>query len=162
VPAEVANSIAISAFGGWWRSEPSSACCNKHGAICSRHPSPASRLSAIGPVAMGKFAARPGAEHDPQLSPQGLHIAHFVIDGIRNKARTESADRPDSMLDPDAIALSCWNVLQQPRSADLGTSCGRGWRSFSNSAGWASKRAHLDNHTMLGGHGAMRLCPREQ
>ena len=28
-----------------------------------------------------------------------------------------SADRPDSMLDPDAIALSYWNVLQQPRSA---------------------------------------------
>ncbi|HKH01552.1 MAG TPA: oxidoreductase, partial [Bradyrhizobium sp.] len=23
----------------------------------------------------------------------------------------------DSMLDPDAIALSYWNVLQQPRSA---------------------------------------------
>ena len=26
-------------------------------------------------------------------------------------------DRPDSMLDPDAIAFSYWNVLQQPRSA---------------------------------------------
>ena len=32
-------------------------------------------------------------------------------------ARAEPADRPDSMLDPDAIAVSYWNVLQQPRSA---------------------------------------------
>jgi hypothetical protein len=41
-----------------------------------------------------------------------------VIDGgIRSAAHTEAADRPDSMLDPDAIALSYWNVLQQPRSA---------------------------------------------
>src|SRR6266850_1695626 len=49
---------------------------------------------------------------------QGIHIAHFVIDGgIRSAARSEPADRPDSMLDPDAIALSYWNVLQQPRSA---------------------------------------------
>ena len=53
-----------------------------------------------------------------ELSPQGIHVAHFVIDGgIRSAARTEPAERPDSMLDPDAIALSYWNVLQQPRSA---------------------------------------------
>ena len=30
---------------------------------------------------------------------------------------TEPADKPDSMLDPDAIAESYWNVLQQPRNA---------------------------------------------
>jgi hypothetical protein len=41
-----------------------------------------------------------------------------VIDGgIRSATRAEAPDRPDSMLDPDAIALSYWNVLQQPRSA---------------------------------------------
>jgi hypothetical protein len=43
---------------------------------------------------------------------------HFVIDGgIRSAAHTEAPEQPDSMLDPDAIALSYWNVLQQPRSA---------------------------------------------
>jgi hypothetical protein len=53
-----------------------------------------------------------------ELSPQGIHVAHFVIDGgIRSAARTETPDKPDSMLDPDAIAESYWNVLQQPRSA---------------------------------------------
>jgi hypothetical protein len=53
-----------------------------------------------------------------ELSPKGLHVAHFVIDGgIQSSVRTEPADQPDSMLDPDAIALSYWNVLRQPRSA---------------------------------------------
>jgi len=46
------------------------------------------------------------------------HVAHFVIDGaIRNPGRVEPPDRPDSMLDPDAIAASYLHVLQQPRSA---------------------------------------------
>ena len=69
--------------------------------------------------AMGKFALRGLAQSMArELSPQGIHVAHFVIDGgIRSDARSEPADRPDSMLDPDAIAFSYWSVLQQPRSA---------------------------------------------
>ena len=68
---------------------------------------------------MGKFALRGLAQSMArELSPQGIHVAHFVIDGgIRSATRVEPADRPDSMLDPDAIALGYWNVLQQPRSA---------------------------------------------
>ena len=71
------------------------------------------------PFAMGKFALRGLAQSMArELSPLGIHVAHFVIDGgIRSSVRTEPADRPDSMLDPDAIALSYWNVLRQPRSA---------------------------------------------
>jgi NAD(P)-dependent dehydrogenase (short-subunit alcohol dehydrogenase family) len=69
--------------------------------------------------AMGKFALRGLAQSMArELAPQGIHIAHFVIDGgIRNPGRVEPADRPDSMLDPDAIAASYLNVLRQPRSA---------------------------------------------
>jgi hypothetical protein len=53
-----------------------------------------------------------------ELGPQGIHVAHFVIDGgIRSAARVEPADRPDSMLDPDAIAQSYLDVLRQPRTA---------------------------------------------
>ena len=56
-----------------------------------------------------------------ELAPQGIHVAHFVIDGaIRNPGRVEPPDRPDSMLDPDAIAASYLHVLQQPRSASTG------------------------------------------
>jgi len=53
-----------------------------------------------------------------EFQPQGIHVAHFVIDGaIRNPGRTEPPDAPDSMLDPDAIAATCMAVLDQPRSA---------------------------------------------
>jgi len=70
------------------------------------------------PFAMGKFALRGLAQSMArELAPQGIHVAHFVIDGaIRNPGRTEPADRPDSMLDPDAIAQNYWHVLRQPRS----------------------------------------------
>src|SRR6202167_4330053 len=71
------------------------------------------------PFAMGKFALRGLAQSMArELSPQGIHVAHIVIDGgIRSASRAVPADKPDSMLDPDGIALGYWNVLQQPRSA---------------------------------------------
>ncbi len=71
------------------------------------------------PFAMGKFALRGLAQSMArELSPKGIHVAHFVIDGaIRNPGRVEPADDPDSMLDPAAIAEAYLNVLRQPRSA---------------------------------------------
>jgi NAD(P)-dependent dehydrogenase (short-subunit alcohol dehydrogenase family) len=71
------------------------------------------------PFAMGKFALRGLAQSMArELSPQGIHVAHFVIDGgIRSARRAEAPDRPDSMLDPDAIAENYLNVLRQDRSA---------------------------------------------
>ena len=71
------------------------------------------------PFAMGKFALRGLAQSMArELSPQGIHIAHVVIDGaIRSAARTEPPDKPDSMLDPDAIAQTYLHLLQQQRSA---------------------------------------------
>ena len=71
------------------------------------------------PFAMGKFALRGLAQSMArELAPQGIHVAHFVIDGgIRSANRPESADKPDSLLDPDAIAQSYMDVLAQPRSA---------------------------------------------
>ena len=52
-----------------------------------------------------------------ELSPQGIHVAHFVIDGgIRSARRPDPTDNPDSTLDPDAIAAAIGR-LRQPRSA---------------------------------------------
>ena len=122
VPAEVAQAIAVSAFGGFLVAQQAAKRMlpNKHGAILLTGASASvkgyPKSAAFG---MGKFALRGLAQSMArELSPQGIHVAHFVIDGgIRSATRTEAADRPDSMLDPDAIALSYWNVLQQPRSA---------------------------------------------
>ena len=122
VPAEVERAIMVSAFGGFLvaREAARRMVPKGHGAILFTGASASVKgypLSA--PFAMGKFALRGLAQSMArELAPQGIHIAHFVIDGaIRNPGRVEPADRPDSMLDPDAIAASYLSVLQQPRSA---------------------------------------------
>ena len=71
------------------------------------------------PFAMGKFALRGLAQAAArELWPRGIHVAHFVIDGgIRSERRAPSPDKPDALLDPDAITETYLQVLAQPRSA---------------------------------------------
>jgi NAD(P)-dependent dehydrogenase (short-subunit alcohol dehydrogenase family) len=121
VPAEVAQSIAVSAFGGFLVAQQAAIRMlqSKRGAILFTGASASVKgYAQSAPFAMGKFALRGLAQSMArELSPQGIHVAHFVIDGgIRSATRTEAADRPDSMLDADGIAENYWNVLQQPRS----------------------------------------------
>jgi hypothetical protein len=56
-----------------------------------------------------------------ELQSKGVHVAHVNIDGgIANPDRPERvppADRPDSMLDPDAIARTYLHLIKQHRSA---------------------------------------------
>jgi hypothetical protein len=53
-----------------------------------------------------------------ELAPQGIHVAHVVIDGgIRSAARAVPDDAPDSLLDPDAIAQTYMHLIDQPRSS---------------------------------------------
>ena len=68
---------------------------------------------------MGKFALRGLAQSMArELAPQGLHVAHVVIDGgIRSAQRPVPAEHPDSLLDPAAIAQSYLHLIEQPRSA---------------------------------------------
>jgi NAD(P)-dependent dehydrogenase (short-subunit alcohol dehydrogenase family) len=122
VPAEVERAIMVSAFGGFLvaREAVARMLPKGQGAVLFTGASASVKgypLSA--PFAMGKFALRGLAQSMArELSPQGIHVAHFVIDGaIRNPGRVEPADKPDSMLDPDAIAATYLNVLNQPRSA---------------------------------------------
>ncbi|MGF1591792.1 MAG: SDR family NAD(P)-dependent oxidoreductase [Kiloniellaceae bacterium] len=69
------------------------------------------------PFAMGKFGLRGLAQSlAREFQPQGIHVAHFVIDGgIRSDARSD--DGSDSLLDPDAIAETYFQVSRQHRSA---------------------------------------------
>jgi NAD(P)-dependent dehydrogenase (short-subunit alcohol dehydrogenase family) len=121
-PADVAQAIAISAFGGFLVAQQAlkRMLPNKHGAILFTGASASVKgYVQSAPFAMGKFALRGLAQSlAREMSPQGIHIGHFVIDGgIRSATRQEPPDRPDSFLDPDAIAQNYWTMLQQPRSA---------------------------------------------
>lgn len=121
-PADVAQAIAISGFGGFLVAQQAlkRMLPNKHGAILFTGASASVKgFAQSAPFAMGKFALRGLAQSlAREFSPQGIHIAHFVIDGgVRSAVRKEPDDKPDSFLDPDAIAASYWNVLQQQRSA---------------------------------------------
>jgi NAD(P)-dependent dehydrogenase (short-subunit alcohol dehydrogenase family) len=65
---------------------------------------------------MGKFALRGLAQSMArELAPQGIHVAHVVVDGgIRSAGRPDGGQ--DQWLDPDAIAESYLYLLQQHRS----------------------------------------------
>jgi NAD(P)-dependent dehydrogenase (short-subunit alcohol dehydrogenase family) len=121
-PVEVEKSIAVSAFGGFLVAQEAARRMvpRGQGAILFTGASASVKgYAQSAPFAMGKFALRGLAQSMArELGPQGIHVAHFVIDGgIRNPGRVEPVDRPDSMLDPDAIAQAYLQVLDQPRSA---------------------------------------------
>jgi len=120
--AEVEKSISVSAFGGFLVAQEAvkRMLPKNHGAILFTGASASVKgYAQSAPFAMGKFALRGLAQSlARELSPQGIHVGHVVIDGaIRNPGRTEPPDKPDSMLDPDAIAQAYLYLLQQPRSA---------------------------------------------
>jgi len=122
VPADVERSMAVTAMGAFLVAQQAvrRMLPKKHGAILFTGASASVKgYAQSAPFAMGKFAVRGLAQSMArELAPQGIHVAHFVIDGgIRNPGREEPADKPDSLLDPEAIAMSYWNVLEQPRSA---------------------------------------------
>jgi NAD(P)-dependent dehydrogenase (short-subunit alcohol dehydrogenase family) len=121
-PAEVEKTLTVSAFGGFLVAQEAvkRMLPHKHGAILFTGASASVKgYAQSAPFAMGKFALRGLAQSMArELSPQGIHIGHIVIDGgIRSATRTEAPDKPDSMLDPDAIAQTYLDLLRQPRSA---------------------------------------------
>jgi NAD(P)-dependent dehydrogenase (short-subunit alcohol dehydrogenase family) len=122
VPAEVEKAIAVTAFGAFLVAQQAAIRMlpNRHGAIFFTGASASVKgYAKSAPFAMAKFALRGLSESlARELQPQGIHVAHFVIDGgIRSARRAEPADKPDSLLDPDAIAQTYLDVLRQPRNA---------------------------------------------
>jgi NAD(P)-dependent dehydrogenase (short-subunit alcohol dehydrogenase family) len=121
-PDEVAKSITVSAFGGFLVAQQAvkRMLPRGRGAILFTGASASVKgYAQSAPFAMGKFALRGLAQSMArELSPQGIHVAHVVVDGgIRSARRPDPADRPDSTLDPDAIAQSYLGLLRQDRSA---------------------------------------------
>jgi short-subunit dehydrogenase len=70
------------------------------------------------PFAMGKFALRGLCQSlARELAPQGVHVAHFIIDGlIHSEKRGAPYDNPDNTLHPDHIAETYFSVANQHKS----------------------------------------------
>jgi NAD(P)-dependent dehydrogenase (short-subunit alcohol dehydrogenase family) len=68
----------------------------------------------------GGFLVGQAAAKARELGPQGLHVAHVVIDGIIDAERSrglKESDAPDARLAPEAIAANYLMLHRQPRSA---------------------------------------------
>lgn len=120
-PVDVERSLAVSAYGGFLVAQEAARRMlpRRQGVILLTGASASVKgYAQSAPFAMGKFALRGLAQSMArELGPHGIHVAHFVIDGgIRSARRVEQEDKPDSLLDPDAIAATYLQVLQQPRS----------------------------------------------
>ena len=75
--------------------------------------------------AAGKHAQRVTAQSMArELGPKGIHVAHFIIDGLIDVPRSRDmmgdaieAMGPNGTLKPELIADMYWMVHQQPRAA---------------------------------------------
>ena len=121
-PAAVANSIAVSCFGGFLVGQAAARRMLQrgHGSILFTGASASIKgYPQSAAFAMGKFGLRGLAQSMArELGPQNIHVAHFVIDGGIKPVGGSGNDGQgaDTMLEPDAIAANYLHVHRQHRS----------------------------------------------
>jgi NAD(P)-dependent dehydrogenase (short-subunit alcohol dehydrogenase family) len=121
-PATVQKALATTAFGGFLVVQQAAKRMLPRGRgaiLLTGATASVKGFAQSAAFAMGKFALRGLAQSAArELGPRGIHVAHFIIDGmVRAAHRPDPAEKPDSTLDPDAIAQAYLDVLHQPRSA---------------------------------------------
>ena len=121
-PDQVEQALAITCFGGFLVGQAAAKrmLAAGEGAIFFTGASASVKgYPQSASFAMGKFGLRGLAQSMArELSPRGIHVGHFVIDGgIRSEARGRIDPGDDHLLHPDAIAQTYWHVFRQHRSA---------------------------------------------
>jgi len=123
-PAEVEQTLISSAFAGFLVAQAAAKRMLPRGSGAIFFTGASASVKGYAnsaPFAMGKFALRGLAQSlARELSPQGIHIAHFVIDGAIRKGANETriAQRgEDGLLVPDEIAKTYLHIYRQHRSA---------------------------------------------
>ncbi len=123
-PAKVEETLRVTAFGGFLVARQAVRRMIERGSGVMLFTGASASIKGYphsAPFAMGKFALRGLAQSMArELQPKGIHVCHVIVDGaIRNEARgyVEAPDKPDSFLDPDAIAANYLHLVHQPRSA---------------------------------------------
>lgn len=130
-PAAVRAALEVGAYGGFLVAQQAARAMLRAGRgtiLLTGASASIKGFAQSAPFAMGKFALRGLAQSlARELHPQGVHVAHVVVDGV-----IRSAQRPDpgdeSTLDPDAIACAMLGVAAQPRSAWSDEIVLRPWR----------------------------------
>ncbi len=121
-PAEVEKTLMTCAQGGFLVAQQAvrRMLPKRHGTIVFTGASASVKgYAESAPFAMGKFALRGLAQSMArELHPQGIHVAHIVIDGgIRSERRPEPPGKTASLLNPASIAASYLHIIHQPHSA---------------------------------------------
>jgi NAD(P)-dependent dehydrogenase (short-subunit alcohol dehydrogenase family) len=119
-PVEVARTLQVSGFGGFLVAQAAARRMLPRGSgsiLLTGASASVKGYARSASFAMGKFALRGLAQSlARELAPQGIHVAHFVIDGaIRTPGR--NGRQEDDMLDPAAIADMYLQIHRQKRSA---------------------------------------------
>jgi len=119
VPADVQKSLQVCAFGAFLTAQQAARRMVPRGSgtiLLTGASAGVKGFAQSAPFAMGKFALRGLAQSlARELHPQGVHVAHVVVDGgIRSARRPEAGD--DALLDPDAIAGTYLHLIRQHRS----------------------------------------------
>ncbi|WP_186121212.1 SDR family NAD(P)-dependent oxidoreductase [Burkholderia gladioli] len=118
-PVQVQSSIAVTALGAFHAVQQAARRMlplQKGAILLTGATAGVKGFARSAPFAMGKFALRGLAQSAArELMPQGIHVAHIVVDGaVRASGRP---DPLDGTLDPDAIAQTYAQLLRQNRSA---------------------------------------------
>jgi NAD(P)-dependent dehydrogenase (short-subunit alcohol dehydrogenase family) len=117
---DVQKALQVTAFGAFLVAQQAARRLLAHGGGCCLFTGASASVKGYAqsaPFAMGKFALRGLVQSMArELAPQNIHVAHVIIDGAVRGSHPEAAT-PDSQLDPEAIAQTMWQLVQQPRSA---------------------------------------------
>jgi NAD(P)-dependent dehydrogenase (short-subunit alcohol dehydrogenase family) len=126
-PQEVLKTLMITCYGGFLvaqqaarRMVEAGQGTNKRSILFTGASASVKGYKHSAPFAMGKFGLRGLAQSMArELSPQNIHVAHFVIDGGIERADDprKQARGEDGLLDADAIAETYMNTHDQHRSA---------------------------------------------
>jgi NAD(P)-dependent dehydrogenase (short-subunit alcohol dehydrogenase family) len=119
-PADVQKALQVTAFGAFLVAQQAVRRLLQRGGgtmLFTGASASVKGYAESAPFAMGKFALRGLAQSMArELAPKNIHVAHVIIDGaVRGSGYPEAA--PDSQLDPESIAQTMWQLVQQPRTA---------------------------------------------
>lgn len=125
LPADMYENVwRLSAFAGFLVGREAARCMSERGSGTILFSGATASLrggKGFAAFAGGKFALRALAQSMArELGPEGIHVAHVVIDGRIDSARSRErfGDAPaDSMLNPDDIAEAYYRLHCQPKSA---------------------------------------------